>query len=244
MPTTARPKTFHATLERTGGKLNWTIIRIPFDVEKAWATRGQLRVRGEINGHEFRTSLFPDGKGGHYLVVNKQMQRGGSVRPGERARFVLAPDTAERTVSVPAELSRVLKQSKSLQRFYDGLSNSARSDIAHSIGNAKHAETRKRRAEQMAERLMETMEAERELPPLIQLALAQNASARAGWERMPPGHRRAHLLGIFYYRNPESRTRRIAKAMQDMMRYAESSGGSRAQGGRGRTNLQEVAGKR
>jgi uncharacterized protein YdeI (YjbR/CyaY-like superfamily) len=96
----------------------------------------------------------------------------------------------------------------------------------------------------MAERLMETMEAERELPPLIQLALAQNASARAGWERMPPGHRRAHLLGIFYYRNPESRTRRIAKAMQDMMRYAESSGGSRAQGGRGRTNLQEAAGKR
>ena len=68
---------------------------------------------------------------------------------------------------------------------------------------------------------METLEAERELPPLIQRALAQNASARAGWERMPPGQRRAHLLGIFYYRNPESRARRIAKAMEEMVRYAE-----------------------
>jgi len=170
------------------------------------------------------------------------MQAGGGVRAGERARLVPAPDTSERSVSVPAELSRILKQSKSLQRFYDGLSNSARRDIARSIANAKHAETRKRRAEQMAERLMETMEAERELPPLMQLALAQNASARAGWERMPPGHRRAHLLGIFYYRNPESRARRIAKAMDDMMRYAESSSDSRSQRGRRRTNLQEAAG--
>jgi uncharacterized protein YdeI (YjbR/CyaY-like superfamily) len=234
----ARPKSFQATLERTGDKLNWTIIRVPFDVAKTWGTRGQLRVCGEINGHEFATSLFPNGKGGHYLIVNREMQAGGRVHPGEKARFVLAPDSAERIVTVPVELSRVLKQSKSLRRFYEGLSASAKRDIARSIAIAKHAATRQRRAEQIAERLMETLEAERELPPLIKLALAQNASARAGWERMPPGHRRAHLLGIFYYRNPESRARRIAKAVEEMVRYAE---GSRLESRPGRAGPQRAA---
>ena len=53
------PKTFRAALERIQSRLGWTIIRIPFDVAKVWGTRGQLRVKGEINGFAFRTSLFP-----------------------------------------------------------------------------------------------------------------------------------------------------------------------------------------
>ena len=68
---------------------------------------------------------------------------------------------------------------------------------------------------------METMEAERQLPPLIERALALNPLARQGWQLMTPGHRRSHLLGIFYYRNPESRARRLEKAMQEMIAYAE-----------------------
>jgi len=38
---------------------------------------------------------------------------------------------------------------------------------------------------------------------------------------MPPSHRRAHLFGITYYRNPESRARRVAKAVEMMVEYAE-----------------------
>ena len=71
----------------------------------------------------------------------------------------------------------------------------------------------------MAERMMLVMEAERDLPPVLQVALARNPVARAGWERMPPSQRRAHLFGIFYYRNPESQQRRIAKAVEEMVRY-------------------------
>ena len=41
---------------------------------------------------------------------------------------------------------------------------------------------------------------------------------------MPPSHRRNHLLSIFYYRNPESRARRVAKAVEMMLEYAEKHG--------------------
>jgi uncharacterized protein YdeI (YjbR/CyaY-like superfamily) len=213
-------KTFTATLERSGDRLNWTVIRVPLDVAKIWGMRGQLRVKGEMNGFAFRTSLFPDGKGGHVMIVNKRMQAGGKAAPGAKAKFSLEPDDTPRRVSPPHELLRVLEQSKRLKKYYESLSYSYRNYISTWVGEARHAETRARRAEQMAERLMLAMEAERELPPVLRVVLDRSPQARAGWELMPSGHRRGHLLGIFGYRNPESQARRVAKAVEEMIQYA------------------------
>jgi uncharacterized protein YdeI (YjbR/CyaY-like superfamily) len=135
-----------------------------------------------------------------------------------------------RRVTTPPELEGVLRESRRLLRFYESLNYSTRREIAKWIAAAKHTETRRRRSEQMAERLMETMEAERELPPLIQAALARNPKAREGWERMSPGVRRGQLLAIFYYRNPESRARRIAKTVEMMVEYAEKGKGKAHRG--------------
>jgi uncharacterized protein YdeI (YjbR/CyaY-like superfamily) len=215
-------KTFEAVLDRSGDRLNWTVVRVPIDVAKVWGVRGQLRVKGDINGFAFRTSLFPTGKGGHILMVNKKMQSGGRTAPGMTARFRMEPDTEPRVVAVPAELSRTLRESKALEKFYQSLNYSTRREIARWVGDGKHSETRRRRADQIAERLMLVMDAERELPPLLQSALRGNPKALAGWELMPRSHRRAHLFGIFGYRSPESRARRIAKAVMEMVAYAET----------------------
>lgn len=218
-------KTFTAELYRAGSKLAWTVICIPFDVQKVWGTRGHLRVKGEISAGRsvfpFRSSLFPDGSGAHFLMVNKKMQAGAGVASGQTARFRMELDTEERVVNVPTELARVLQTSKRLQKFYDALSYSMRSDLARRVSEAKHAETRRRRAEHMAEILLQTMGAERELPPLITRALAADPQARAGWELMPPSHRRHNLMGIFYYRNPDTRARRLEKALEMAREYAE-----------------------
>ena len=71
-------KTFTAVLEQDGTQLSWVIARIPFDIAKAWPVRKGRRVRGDIEGFPFRTSLFPDPRGeGQILLVNKKMQAGG-----------------------------------------------------------------------------------------------------------------------------------------------------------------------
>src|SRR5215470_5563935 len=100
-------KKFNGVLERSGSRLAWTVVRIPFDVHKIWGTRGQCKVRGEINGFPFRTSLFPNGKGDHFLMVNKKMQAGGKVCAGSVALFRMEPDTEVRVVSMPKELKRI-----------------------------------------------------------------------------------------------------------------------------------------
>ena len=215
------PKKFRATLERIQSRLGWTIIRIPFDVGKVWGTRGQLRVKGEINGFAFRTSLFPARGGGHILLVNKSMQRGGDVHQGMAAQFRLEPDLEERVAIVPAELKRYFKEDACLRRWFDNLNYSTRNEIGKWIVQVKSPEARARRAEQMAERLLAVMEAEHELPPVLQLAFARDPRALAGWKRMSPSHRRGHLFAIFYYRTPEARTRRIEKTLQDATTFAE-----------------------
>jgi uncharacterized protein YdeI (YjbR/CyaY-like superfamily) len=215
-------KSFQATLERTDSPLKWVMVYIPFDAGKLWGKRGQLKVKGEINDFAFRTSLFPDGKGRHRLLVNKEMQRGAKTAPGMSAQFRLEPDDVERVITVPAELNRFLSEEKSLRRWFNELNHSTRTEICKWIVQAGSRSVRVRRAERMAERLLATMEAERELPPAIQMALDGNSLARKGWQLISPSRRRSHLLGIFYYQTPEARARRTAKAMQDAIQHAQN----------------------
>ena len=231
-PTKSRPaKSFRATLQHSGNSLRWIIISIPFDVHKTWGKRGQLRVQGEISrtdrkfpGFPFRTSLLPTGKGQHYMIVNKKMQAGARVAPGMTASFRLGPDVTPRAIVPPPELLRALNQDKHLRKYFDALSHSMRRWVADFVAEGKQAETRVRRGEQMAELFMEVMDAERELPPILRIALSRNAKASAGWAMLPPSHRRGHLFGIFHHRNPESRGRRLEKAMNEMVEYAEKRG--------------------
>src|SRR5580698_5527734 len=130
-------KSFHATLERLRSNLGWVVIRIPFNVQKTWGTRGMFRVKGEINGFPFRTSLFPTRKGEHFLLVNKKMQAGGHASEGTMAEFSLEPDTEERLVAVPAELKRILAEDKTFRRWFDGLNYSIRKWLVDSIAQPK-----------------------------------------------------------------------------------------------------------
>ena len=218
-------KSFKATLERMQGNLGWVIIRIPFDVTKMWGVRGRLRVKGEINGFEFRTALFPTGRGFHFLLVNKRMQAGGDVRAGSTAEFRLEPDLEVRKALMPVELKRALSQDRSLQRWFNSLSYSMRRWICDRVGQPKNAAVRARRAEQIAEQLLTTMEAERELPPLLKAAFARDPRAFEGWQRMTPTQRRHTLLSIFHYQNPESRERRIAMMLEEAAARASCRSG-------------------
>ena len=210
-------KSFKAILERIPSKLGWIIIRIPFDVSKVWETRAKVRVKGEINGFAFRSSVFPTSKGYHCMLIKRSMQTGANAAPGETAQFRLLLDTAKRVAIVPAELQRILNEDRSFRRWFDQLSFSMRKWICDWIVSVKSPEARVRRAEQVAEQLLSTMEAELDLPPILKRAFAGDPRAYEGWQSMTPLQRRYQLLGIFYCRTPESRDRRIAKMLEDTL---------------------------
>jgi uncharacterized protein YdeI (YjbR/CyaY-like superfamily) len=212
---------FEARLERLRSRLNWIIIYVPFGAAERWGLRGQIKVKGEINGFAFRTSLFPTREGRHFLLINKRMQKGARAAEGSVARFEMEVDREERIIIIPAELKHILGSDRALRRWYDELNHSTRNEISRWVTGPEGADARKRRAEQIAERMLAVMDAERELPPILRVAFARHPRARVGWDAMSPARRRTLLFAIFYYQTPEARGRRIDKVLEQAESRAE-----------------------
>jgi uncharacterized protein YdeI (YjbR/CyaY-like superfamily) len=214
-------KRFRAVVEPLEGNLGWVVARLPFDVEAAWKKMVRLRVKVEVGGEVFRTSLFADARGrGHFVLVNKKMQKAAGAGMGAMVDFTIAPDLEERTPTVPPELAKLLKMEKRLAKWFEGLSEPIRWEIAKWIGGVKSAEARQRRAEQIAERLMLTMEGEKELPPVLEVAFRRTPAARKGWDAMTKAQRRSGLMAIFYYQSPEAREKRVKKLVEDCVKVS------------------------
>ena len=188
-------KRFRAVLEYLGGELGWTVARVPFDVKTTWKKMVRLRVKVEVEGEVFRTSLFVDSvHGGHVVLVNKKMQEAAGVRLGGMIDLAVEPDLEERKAWVPEELKKLLKEEKTLAKWYAKLSEPTRREIGKYIDGVKGTDARQRRSEQIAERLMLTMESEKVLPPVIEVAFISKPAARKGWDAMTVTQRRGHLM--------------------------------------------------
>jgi uncharacterized protein YdeI (YjbR/CyaY-like superfamily) len=218
------PKSFTAVLQQLQTGLGWVIAPIPFDVEKAWPQRKRLRVRGEIEGFPFRTSLFAVAHGGgHFLLVNKKMQAGAKAKVGSKVRIRLEPDLEERVAVVCEELATALKGDRRLRRWFDGLGFALRKDIGAWVMMPKTAASRQKRAAQMAEWLLHVLEGETDPtdpPPILKAAFLRHPQARLGWEAMSSARRRNHLLGIFHLQTAQARERRVAKMVDDALHVA------------------------
>jgi Bacteriocin-protection, YdeI or OmpD-Associated/Domain of unknown function (DUF1905) len=217
-----RAKRFQAALEPLGDGLGWVVAWLPFDPATAWKTMVRQRVRVEVGGELFRTSIFASSRlppspssnskrTSHFLLVNKQMQQAAGAGVGALVEFAIAPDLDPREAELPDELAVLLDDEPGLRQWYDGLSEYMRREIGKWVNGVKSDAARMRRAQQMAERLLATMEAEGELPPVIAAAFRARPKARAGWSKMTPAQRRGELMGVFYYQTPEARLKRVEK---------------------------------
>ena len=78
---------FEAQVHRTGGS---TIVRLPDDASAQLPSRGQVAVKGVMNGHAFQTVLEPDGIRGHWLKVDKKLRQGLAVSEGDTVALTAA----------------------------------------------------------------------------------------------------------------------------------------------------------
>jgi uncharacterized protein YdeI (YjbR/CyaY-like superfamily) len=222
-----KAKTFRAILEQAGTGPYWVIARIPFDPKKVWPEWTNRRVRGTVNGFAFQTSIFPNKTLGLMFVVNKKMQAGAAAGPGSTVKISLEPDLEGGSYQEPKELTAVLRQEKDLRRAFDALSPSMRKGLAHHyIDQAKGKDTRKQRAERVAETLMQALEGEQFPPPILRAAFQRHPLAEKGWRAMTPTQRRNHLLGIFLTRTMPARERRAAYAIEKCVQVARRKSGA------------------
>ena len=142
----ATTKRFRAVLEKDTDS-SATAIAIPFDVEKAYGSRGRVPVRGTLNGFAFRSSVFPMGGGCHWLVVNRDMREGAKIKAGETISVMMERDDEPRVITPPKDFARALAANKAALAAWDKLSYTHRKEYARAIEEAKKPETRARRIE-------------------------------------------------------------------------------------------------
>ena len=141
----ATTKRFRVLLEQHESSAA-TGITIPFDVQKVFGTRARVPVRGTINGHPYRSTIFPMG-GRYMMAVNKEMREGANAKGGETISVTMERDEEPRTITPPPDLARALKANKLAQAAWDKLSYTHKKEHARAVEDAKRPETRARRIE-------------------------------------------------------------------------------------------------
>ena len=141
---------FKATIEAAGG--NGACILFPYDTEKEFGTRGQVRVKATFNGVPYSGSLVKYGRPQHMLPILKAVREQIGKGPGDTVDVVIERDESVRTVDVPAEFAKLLKREGLLAGF-EKLSYTHRKEYCRWISEAKREETRQARTTKAIEML-------------------------------------------------------------------------------------------
>jgi Domain of unknown function (DUF1905)/Bacteriocin-protection, YdeI or OmpD-Associated len=147
------PKSFTAALQRPEGVGAWTYLTVPFDVLAEYEIKGQVKVKGTLNGAFFRGALRPHGDGRHFLVVKKALRDQARATQGSLVKVSLDLDTEPRTVSVPRDFKQALAGNPQAAAAFAAMPPSHKQEYLDHINEAKKDVTRLRRISATIEKL-------------------------------------------------------------------------------------------
>ena len=130
--------------EKTG---SWSLLTLPRNASEKLPSRGMTMVEGTINGFPFRAALDPDGKGSHWLRVNKALQDAAGAEAGDTVTVEITRAGEEPETRVPSELRQALAAAPPAQVLWADITPMARQNWILWISSARQPETRMRRIE-------------------------------------------------------------------------------------------------
>jgi len=136
---------FDATLSTIDSRL---ILRLPEKASGKLRSRGQVAVQGTINGHEFETVLEPDGYFGHWMSIDRTLQRAAALSAGATAKVEIEHLTSWPEPDVPKDLRAALSAApEEIQEMWTDITPMARWEWVRWVNATLNPDTRRRRVE-------------------------------------------------------------------------------------------------
>lgn len=143
--TTVQAIRFDATLHTI---VKSTILRLPEKASAKLPSRGQVAVKGMINGHEFQAVVEPDGNMGHWIKIDGKLQKVAALGAGSTATIELEPLKDWPEPSVPKDLETALAAAPpTIREMWKGITPMARWEWVRWVNATQNLDTRKRRVE-------------------------------------------------------------------------------------------------
>lgn len=133
--------------------LNSGYVEFPFDVEKEFGTRGQVKVIAAFDGYEYRGSLAKMGLDCHIIGLTQKVRSVIHKNPGDTVHVVIKQDVENRTVEIPKDFMDLLERNPEAKDYFNKLSYTNRKEYVLWITGAKKSETRERRLLESIEKL-------------------------------------------------------------------------------------------
>lgn len=137
--------------EEKGG----TYVICPSNTVDVFEKKGQVKIIADIEGITYQGSIFPTGKGTHYLGIKKSILQKINKKAGDFVSITIKEDLEERNVALPEDFNKALNNCHSAKEKFDKFPYSHKKEIIVWINEAKKVETRARRIKKAIDMLLE-----------------------------------------------------------------------------------------
>jgi hypothetical protein len=188
---------------------SWTLLTLSKNASAKLPSRGMTMVEGTINGFPFRAALEPNGKGSHWLRVNKAMRDAAGADAGDTVTAEITRAGEEPETRVPMDLRKALAGAPLARGSWADITPMARRDWIFSICSAKQPETRTRRIEKACDMLAS---GKRRLCcfPGIKWLMKKNAKTCGIWLPLP------NSKNVFGRNRQSGKPRRFGEAAREI----------------------------
>jgi hypothetical protein len=122
-------------------------LTLPRNASAKLPSRDVTMVEGILNGFPFRAALEPDGKGNHWLRINKALQGAARADTGDTVAVEITRVGEEPEIRVPADLLKALAAAPPAKDLWLEITPMARREWIRWVTSAKQEETRRHRIE-------------------------------------------------------------------------------------------------
>ena len=144
---------FTAPLERMEGRFAWSYVEFPHDVQQLFGKKGNVRVKGTVNGVAVDRALMPTKSGYHIIILGGDIRRAAKIKKeGQLVDVEVWLNTEPSKLDIPEELSDTIDFIPEMKAAWDKLKPGMQRSMCYWVGSGKTVETRAKRVAELLRR--------------------------------------------------------------------------------------------